>query len=293
MRRDAKQKIVGRQNCNQSFQQEAAEDAERQSCRNRAIYRHSTAGRMSAFTLIEIMLAVVIATALITVALYFYHQAADFRVQLMSEVDRLSEARLVLDRLTMELRSARRHAFYEQPLLGESDFLQFIKADVPAKAAWSGGTLGRAATAQSDLKLVRYSVAVSRESTNAAIAGLSRREEPLVDFKQEQSSVSLAPTATGTTTNAVLTENFHYVHFRYFDGTAWKESWSGTALPRGVEITLGAEPMPAQTASESTVTQYPFEIFRRVVYLPGSATGSLPMPGYGSGQTNIIVAGIE
>lgn len=251
---------------------------------------HSFGKTQRAFTLIEIVLAVVISVGLLTVALYFYRQAADFRVELVSEVERLSEARLLLNRITTELRVARRHAFYEQPLIGEPDFLQFIKTDVPSKAAWSGGTMGRAPAPQSDLKLVRYGVRASLESTNQSIAGVTRHEEPLVDYKLVIEATS-APLTTNTTASALLTESFHYLHFRYWDGTAWKQSWSGAALPRGVEITLGAEPMPA--VSESMAMQYPFEVFRRVVYLPGSTTGALPMPGFGPIRTNATLAGLR
>jgi type II secretory pathway pseudopilin PulG len=238
---------------------------------------------VKAFTLIEVLLAVVISIGLLAVALYFYQQAAEFREQVIAEAERVSTGRLIMDRITSELRTARRHAFYEQGFIGEPDFVQFIKTDVPSKAAWSGGEYGRAAAAETDLKLVRYGVS-KVAGTNDLVAGLTRTEEALVDYKQvidSSTSVSLTPT---NSTAGLLTESFRYLRFRYYDGAQWLTSWSKPTLPRGVEITLGSEAPPAETANPVAPApiasalpdapgsgEYPYEVFQRIVYLPGSS----------------------
>ena len=240
--------------------------------------------RARGFTLLEVLLAVVIAIGLLGVALYFYQQAAEFRAQIITETEKVSAARLLMDRITTELRTARRHAFYEQAFIGESDFLQFIKTDVPSRAAWSGGALGRAAAAETDLKLVRYGLSISQVSTNQSVAGLKRTEEPLVDTKIVESSASVVPAGETNASPALLTDAFRYLRFRYWDGTEWIASWSKPGIPRGVEITIGSEPVPSAESGSASATrpgitsasaassQYPYEVFRRVVYLPGSST---------------------
>jgi len=62
-----------------------------------------------------------------------------------------------------------------------------------------------------------------------------------------------------------LSDEIRYVHFRYWDGTKWLESWDGIKLPLGVEISLGFEP---PSVDEQGVLEG--EVFRRVVYLPGA-----------------------
>ena len=269
-----------------------------QSARGQA---HSKSWRkLRAFTLIEVLLAVIISIGLLGVALYFYQQAAEFRAQVITETERVSTARLILDKITTELRTARRHGFYEAAFIGESDFLQFIKTDVPSKAAWYGGEYGRARAAETDLKLVRYGVSTT-PGTNEVIAGLFRTEEALVEYKQvveTSASVSVAPTNAMA---GLLTDSFRYLRFRYWDGTQWVSSWSKASLPRGVEITLGSEAAPVEAVNPVAPApiasalrevprneEYPYEVFQRIVYLPGSTTEGLPLVFAGSTNSAVI-----
>ena len=63
-----------------------------------------------------------------------------------------------------------------------------------------------------------------------------------------------------------------FLRFRYWDGSTWSETWSAPDLPIGVEVSLGGEPLPP----ESTAEEYPFELYRRVIYLPNHAFGRPP-----------------
>jgi type II secretory pathway pseudopilin PulG len=66
-----------------------------------------------AFTLVEVILAISIAIGILVVALFFHSQASHLRAQLLDESDRIAAIRLVMERLTAELRSA-----FEQPQYG-------------------------------------------------------------------------------------------------------------------------------------------------------------------------------
>ena len=68
---------------------------------------HQLNGRRSAgFTLIEVILAIVIALAILVVVLHFYQQATNLREQVIAETEKVGAARLLMDRITGELRSA-------------------------------------------------------------------------------------------------------------------------------------------------------------------------------------------
>jgi prepilin-type N-terminal cleavage/methylation domain-containing protein len=227
--------------------------------------RHSGTNR--AFTLVEVLLAVGIIAGLLVVVLFFYQQAAQLRTELLLDAERSSAARLLMERLTAELRTARPHTFYQVPLVGHSTYLQFISVDLPSQSQWTGERLGRVSRPESDLKLVSYGAEVSREDTN--IVGVTRTEEPLVELRSILvESATVLPAAEANKASSVLiTEAFRFIRFRYWDGYNWLESWSETFLPQGVEVTLGSEPMPADLEGE----EYPYEVFRRVIYVPGSA----------------------
>ena len=62
-------------------------------------------GRLG-FTLLEIALAVTIAIGIMVVALFFYEQSARLRKDALEEMDRITAVRLVMDRLSSELRCA-------------------------------------------------------------------------------------------------------------------------------------------------------------------------------------------
>ena len=217
------------------------------------------AGVRHAFTLIEVVLAISIAIGIMLVLLFFYNQAANLRAQLMQEAERLSTIRLLMDRISMELRTSRAHAFYEAAFLGDTQFIQFVRTDLVSPAAWKQGE--RVAVAQTDLKLVRYSFS---GDTNA-VAGLYRDEEPLVEMRTPRSA---AVVVEGEPLKRLepLSEEIRYMHFRYWDGTKWLDSWDGLKLPIGVEISLAFEP---PITDEQGITTG--EVFRRVVYLPGGA----------------------
>src|SRR2546421_5016576 len=101
----------------------------------RALNAYRRLRSAAAFTLLEVILAVIIAVGMLLVVLYFYQQAADLRTQLLDQTDRLSVARLLMDRITSELRTTRRHSYFQGAFIGESDFIQFIKAGIPSRAA--------------------------------------------------------------------------------------------------------------------------------------------------------------
>jgi len=67
----------------------------------------------------------------------------------------------------------------------------------------------------------------------------------------------------------LLTEHLRFLKFRYWDGAAWQDLWNDLDLPVAVEVSLGGLPMPRAETLEEMDEEYPYELFRRVIYLTG------------------------
>jgi len=262
----------------------------------------------SGFTLLEVLLGIGIAIGLFVVALHFYRQAADLRTQLIEESERLSSIRLVMDRVTTELRAA-----FTGPRLsfrGDSNSLEFVTTGFLSRAAWAAGLSAQTNAPETDLKLVRYGVMRALEGTNLLVTGFSRSEQTVapVSFKNavaargphlgspdtnsfggmaskggtsnvlDQASGQANPSAT----DAVETNQVHptiALHpsaelvtegIRFVRFRFWDgSSWSESW--EGGELPQGVEFTigSAPLREGEQPEDYSDEYFRRVIYLPG------------------------
>ena len=228
--------------------------------------RRTTTG----FTLVEVILAIGIATGLLIIALTFYRQTAELRGQILTESERLATLRLVMDRVAADLRAAQSVSRADAGFSGESDALTFTKSALPMSGAGAAGNV-------SDLVRVSFTTVKSTEGTNTSVAGFNRSEVPISSGRlpERPPVVALLSDSTNAIANRVeepLTDLIRFVHFRYWDGGRWQESWTNTAPPAGVEIVLGSDPLPDDAMPET----YPYEQFRRVVALPAGRSRQKP-----------------
>jgi len=236
-------------------------------------------GRGSAFTLVEVILAIAIATGLLVIALTFYRQATDLRGQILVEAERISVVRLVADRLTADLRQAQPVAGDAESFVGGSSSVRFTRASL---AVPSGHGPDGSVSVGPDVVRVSYDTVTGPDGTNTVVLGLDRTESPLsarpragISASASASTASLdasilAPAATNRPAE-LLTDQVRFIRFRFWDGGAWQESWTNQVPPPGVEVVLGTEPLP----DDATPETYPYEQFRRVVVVPaGSARRS-------------------
>jgi prepilin-type N-terminal cleavage/methylation domain-containing protein len=218
-----------------------------------------------AFTLIEVLLAITIAAGLLFVAISFYQRATELRTQLIDESERLSAIRLVTDRLTGDLRTA--FAEPRQGFYGGPDFLQFVHAGSPSPLNITDGAL----------KLVTYSVVTNSApgDSNSVVIGFNRISTPVIEFPKANTNASALSFNGGMDPAATVTNRFiepltraiRFVRFRYFDGSAWRETWEGVDLPVGVEVSFGMEPFPPEEEF------YPYEVFTRLIHVPAGRAG--------------------
>ncbi len=229
--------------------------------------RWNRRGARSGFTLVEIILAIGLATALLLIAMTFYHQAADIRGQILRESERLSTMRLVLDHLAGDLRAAQRQTKIGNEFTGDSTSLRFVKQALvmlPANAA--PGT-----TEPTDLVQISILTLIGTNGTNVTITGLDRIEQPLdlVAFSSNliTNSVDISPYPPESANKRTepFADMVRFVRFRYWDGSTWLAGWTNSTPPNGVEIVLATDKQPEEAGPED----YPVDAFRRVVFLPG------------------------
>lgn len=238
--------------------------------------RRQAGGR--AFTLLEVILAIVLAVGILLVVLYFYQQSAELRTQLIEESERIAAARLVMDRLTSELRcvnglSASRIAF-----AGTASSMRYVMTALPSHSTWGGGTAGSQVAPETDLKLVTYSLGSARDGTNLLATGLVRLEQATVETRPRATTTMTNESPAATEAKPAreepgpepMTDAIRFLRFRYWNGEDWQETWTEIDLPKAVEISLGGEPLPEKVEPDN----YPFDLFRRVIYLPGNAVGA-------------------
>ena len=92
--------------------------------------------RRAAFTLLEVLFAVVIAAGLLATAMYFYQKSSRFRSDLILETERIASARLILNRMSSELRGTLHHPVRNVGFKGGSNWVEFLKTEIPSEASW-------------------------------------------------------------------------------------------------------------------------------------------------------------
>ena len=228
------------------------------------------------FTLIEVVLAIGIAAGILMVVLFFYRQSETLRTALLDETSRIAAARLIMERLSVELSEARRCEAFQQGLSGGADNLRFVRLDFPVMSSWTNTnqTSFVSAPAPTPFRLVSYSLV---QSTNGSAGSglvrseevLSRRTTPVLFTNEDDTLLGGGNTAP---TNGFAIGQLQFLRFRYYDGTNWLEAWSAPGLPVGIDVSLGVEPLPP----ELTADEYPFETYRRIIYLPNHGAAGAP-----------------
>jgi len=210
-------------------------------------------------TLLEVVLAVTLAVGLMGALLGFYRHADALRATLIRQAEASTAQRLIMERITEELRCAVVYRFLNVGLEGAGDKITLVTAKVPGRGAWSEREEGSAALLpEKDLQEVTYGLRVTEDDQGGRVVeGLQRacRKVPAsIDTRE----------AAGQD-EALLSSRVKFLHFRYWDGGTWLGTWGGGDLPAMVEVTLGPEPLPEGVSPED----YPYSAARRLVYVPG------------------------
>jgi len=233
--------------------------------------------RASGMTLIEVILAVTLSTALMGAALAFYNRAVAVRAGLEGQIQVVEAERMIMERITDELRGAMIYPFLGMGMEGGGDQMQFLHPTLPGPAAWAvRKSTDEPVAPEHDLQIVSYRLRghEDEETGQWVIDGLERTRQKIisavtVEEPADDQSDSMDPDAELQDPNVqatLLSGGIKFLAFRYFQDGIWLESWAGGDLPVAVEITMGLDPLPEDTPAE----EYPYPVFRRVVYLPGA-----------------------
>ena len=256
--------------------------------------------RRTAFTLLEVLLAVVIATGLLSTAMYFYQKSSRFRSDLILETERIASARLILNRMSTELRSTLHHPVRNIGFKGGSNWVEFLKTEIPSEASWAMSTENSSSSAypEAGYRLIRYELAMknvidtgldntaNREmienlnlDNNSDVApggdfpslkqgdAIDRTERRLLTAKASTNSL-----ATVRIEPVRITDQLKYMQLRYLNNGNWAENWGGPNPPAGIEISLGIDPLSVTNLLE----EYTNHVYRRIVRIPTSIASITP-----------------
>jgi hypothetical protein len=213
------------------------------------------------------MLAVALTVILSGIMFYLYGEALEVRDQVSEEMDLLMAERLIMSRMTSELRSAMEYPFMQTGMEGEAGSASWITVQAPGRAAWVvAGLDENTVPPECDIRMVGYRLRVEtdEESGEDVVTGLERTCQKIL-------SASVAEEETEEETESAeievvfLTDRIKHLRLRYYDGSGWFDTWTEQDLPAAVEITLGDLPM----AEEETEEEYAGKLFRRIVHVPG------------------------
>ena len=220
------------------------------------------------FTLVEVILAVSLTMGIVLAALAFYQEIISTReafADRLGAVEVTAARRAVMERMTDELRSAIVYPFLRMGLTGDSEGMQFMVASLPGQGVWATEDISDQPVApQHDVRIVGYRLRHSEDPDTGEeiVEGIERTEQTVIAAPTVEEGYDVAA--------ALVAPSFKFLSLRYWDNQSgdWLEAWNGGDVPVAVEIVVGIEPLPENTEP----AEYPFEVFRRVVYVPAGKT---------------------
>ena len=177
------------------------------------------------FTLIEMMLAIGVLAMILAMLASSFSTIAHSKVHAEGKllVDR--EGRALLWQLTKELRNAVQTPYTASnvALFGAGHMSGGNAVDTLTLSTFSGGHR-RALTGMTPETIVTYNLMANPNQQGWYV------------LQRSQQSGLLTTTVSPQVT--VLADNVVSLHFRYFDGQRWGESWESPSLPRGRQLPI-------------------------------------------------------
>lgn len=219
---------------------------------------HGSRRSCRAFTLFEVLIAVSLVVGLMGSVLVFYRYATETRAMVIDQAESVTARRMVMERITLELRSAVISASNSMvPLSGTISTLSIPTAGPLPRSIWRVDPEAESPPpiGVSDVSEVKYSIRSHTDGDgNVVVDGLDRTM-----------GVVAPVTEDSTPPSSVFAPRVKFVRFRYFDGANWTDSWGG-GMPAAIEVSLGLDPLPDGTDP----AEYASPVSRRVIALPAS-----------------------
>jgi prepilin-type N-terminal cleavage/methylation domain-containing protein len=177
------------------------------------------------FTLIEMMLAIGVLALILTMLASSFSTIAHSKVHAEGRLMVDREGRSLLWQLTKELRNAVQtpYTLSNVALFGSGHMGNGAPIDTITLSTFSGGHR-RALTGLTPETIVTYNLTPNPDQQGWYLLQRSQQSGLLTNAVSPQ-----------TTT---LANNILSLHFRYFDGQRWGESWQSSSLPQGRQLPI-------------------------------------------------------
>lgn len=208
-----------------------------------------------AFTLIEIILAISLSVLLFGAMIGFYQYAAAVRADATEQIELVQTRRMIMRMITEDLRAATTYARFDPSILeSDAENLSFLTTRLPTPSTFNiTSVTEKPPPAQMDLYRVIYRLRKWEQDDDLPedvqvgdVIGIERGvqrilwpREQLLDTEQE-----LGEEDEREVEWTMLTTDYQYLRFGYFDGQEILEERGMSELPVAVEVILGMEPMP-------------------------------------------------
>ncbi len=185
--------------------------------------RISTRRAPRGFTLIEMMLAIGVLAMILAMLASSFSAIAHSKVHAEGRLMVDREGRALLWQLTKELRNAVQTPYTTSnvAMFGAGHMNGGTAVDTLTLSTFSAGHR-RALTGMTAETIVTYNLTSNPDQRGWYV------------LQRSQQSGLLTNAVTPQTT--VLADNVLSLHFRYFDGQRWGESWDSPSLPRGRQL---------------------------------------------------------
>ena len=205
---------------------------------------------------------------------WFSRYAAEVRAQTVQRLEKVHARRVVLERLSQQVRSATLYPNAGLLVEGQHDTLTFGAVVLPPPSVFNQyGTTEKPPPPQHDVVKTTYRLRKVTDDSERVleVQGIEVAIQKLLTapVALEPGKEAVEPDASAAIIETrLLSPYFRFLRFRYFDGSAWLEgdAWTAGELPRAIEVSIGEQPLPDGVDPPD----YPYELFRRVIHLHGA-----------------------
>ncbi len=217
-------------------------------------------------TLLEVIIAVAIMAILLGMMATFFWQTLRVRGIVEDEVDRTAVARMVLGRMSEELRGVLgaeqiRFPQGQQRLVGDRRSITFLTTTLPRERDYGfRDEFEPPPPGAHDIRMLSYRLDYRDDQQDPngdpLNFGILRTEMDTLGQTVVEEEDPLAVRDTP------WAPEIKYLEYRYFDGVEWTTTWdltAGNSLPQMIQITLAYEPISFDEWEDRDLDEWPLE----------------------------------
>ena len=199
------------------------------------------------FTLIEMMLAIGVLALIMAMLASSFHTIAQSKVHAEGRLMVDREGRALLWQISKEVSNAVQtpYAPSHVALMGNGRMGNGLPIDTITMSTFTAGHR-RAITGMTPENIVTYNLTANRDQRGWYLLQRSQQSGLL--------------TTTAAAQSMVLADNVLSLHFRYFDGNRWGESWDSASMPVRTQLPVAVAIQIALAAPGGTVMHFATQV---------------------------------